>query len=285
MKQFVFSDLARECCPGPEEGVDFWEKAKGEVVESSIAITSDAAARRLGKGKGRYITFSFPDPVYLAQQTRQELVEMVAQRLSELLCGVERVLVVGLGNRRITCDALGPGTVDRITVTNHLKSLDPSLFDALGRRAVTALVPGVLGDTGMEAASLVEKALESGGAQAVVAVDALAARAVDRLGCTIQLTNGGIAPGSGVGNHRKAISEAVLGVPVVAVGVPTVTSSATLVWDALEKAGVEEVSEDLHRVLENGKSFFVTPKQSDATVEALCEILAQAIDLALERDV
>ena len=281
MKEFVFSDLAMECCPGPEEGVVFLEKTHGKLVLSEIEITSDAAAKRLAKAKGRYVTFAFPDPVYLEDSEREGLEKMVAEHLSALLAGARRVLVVGLGNRRITCDALGPETVDRITVTNHLEHLDPSLFARLGRLAVSALAPGVLGDTGMEAALLVENALRSTGAQAVVALDALAARSVDRLGCTIQLSNAGIAPGSGVGNRRMALSRETLGVPVVAVGVPTITSSATLVWDALEKAGIGEVSEDLHRVLENGKSFYVTPKQCDATVKVLSEILAQAIDEAL----
>ncbi|MBQ7380934.1 MAG: GPR endopeptidase, partial [Clostridia bacterium] len=116
--------------------------------------------------------------------------------------------------------------------------------------------------------------------QLVLAIDALAARSSSRLAATVQLCDSGIAPGSGVGNERKAISSETVGVPVIALGVPTVVNSSTLVWDALEKAGVSEVSEELREVLENGKSFFVTPKESDLITEQVSSLLADAIDLA-----
>ena len=195
--------------------------------------------------------------------------------------GAKTVLVAGLGNRRITADAVGPETVDRITVTKHLQTLDPSLFRQVGQLAVAALAPGVLGDTGVEAAELVAQAAQAVKPDAVIAVDALAARNVDRLGRTVQLSDCGISPGSGVGNRRMALTKSTLGVPVIALGVPMVVNSSTLVRDALSEAGLEDISPALRAVLENGKSFFVTPKESDAAVEAFSEIMAMALDMAL----
>ena len=165
------------------------------------------------------------------------------------------VLVAGLGNRFITADSVGPRTADLVTVTNHAVA-DGTLPALLGCRRVCALAPGVLGQTGMEAAELIADAVQSSGAEAVIAVDALAARSTKRLATTLQISSAGIRPGSGIGNHRAALNRATLGIPVIAIGTPLVVSSSTLVFDALDQAGIQDVSPSLLAVLENGKSFF-----------------------------
>ncbi len=191
------------------------------------------------------------------------------------------VLAVGLGNRKMTADAVGPSTVDQITVTRHLASMDRPLFESLRHRSVAAITPGVLGDTGMESAETVKAVVRQLKPRAIIAVDALAARSTERLATTVQLCDKGIHPGSGVGNDRPGLNEESLGVPVIAVGVPMVVDSSTLVYDVLENAGITELPAALRRVLENGKSFFVSIKEADAAVKTLSEILSEALDEAL----
>ena len=193
-----------------------------------------------------------------------------------------RVLVVGLGNAHMTPDAIGPGTVRRLTVTRHLKSCDEALYNALGCCELAALSPGVVGQTGVESGELVKCAADLTCPDLLVAVDALAARSVDRLSSTVQITDRGISPGAGIGNHRGALDEAALGCPVMGVGVPTVVDSSTLVLDALEKAGIssETLSPALTEVLEDGRSFFVSPKDCDEVVTLTCRLLAKALDEA-----
>lgn len=195
--------------------------------------------------------------------------------------GQNCILVVGLGNRKMTADAIGPLTVEKILVTRHVESLDPALFSSLHHRSVAAFCPGVLGQTGFESAESVKALAEKLRPSLLLVVDALAAKNSDRLAATVQLSTGGISPGSGVGNSRPAFTRESMGVPVLAVGVPMVVDSSTLVADALEKAGFEELPSALLPVLETGKSFFVSLKEADAATESMATLLASAIDSAM----
>jgi spore protease len=218
----------------------------------------------------------------LAELLARELRDMAAAMLGREPDPDCRILVAGLGNPAMTPDALGPGTVSRLTVTRHLRGYDESLYAALGCCELSAVSPGVLGQTGMESAELVKCAAELVHPHLIVAVDALAARSVDRLSSTVQINNRGVTPGSGIGNRRAAVDRDTLGCPVMGVGVPTVVDSSTLVLDALEKAGVaaESVSSALTEVLERGRSFFVSPKDCDEVVALTCRLLARALDEA-----
>lgn len=212
----------------------------------------------------------------------EELSHMASQMLGRPLDASCRVLAVGLGNSDMTPDAIGPGTLRRMTVTRHLREYDPALYEGLGCCELAALSPGVLGQTGVESGDLVRAAAELTRPHLVVAVDALAARSCERLSSTIQLSSRGISPGAGIGNHRVGLCEETVGCPVLGIGVPTVVDSATLVWDALEQAGLtaDELPPALARVLETGRSFIVSPKDCDSVVEATCRVLAGAMDLA-----
>jgi spore protease len=150
----------------------------------------------------------------------------------------------------------------------------------LKQQNVSALSPGVLGQTGIETAELIKGAVDTVSPDLVVAIDALAAKSVNRLATTIQICDTGITPGSGIGNTKQAINKDTLGVPVIAVGVPTMVSSATLVYDALEKAQVNDISDELIQVLDNGISFFVTLNETDAVINLLSRILSESIDKA-----
>ncbi len=218
----------------------------------------------------------------LSRLLADELRAMAEGMLGRPLASDCRILVAGLGNAHMTPDALGPGTVRRLTVTRHLKSHDEALFAALGCCELSALSPGVMGQTGMESGELVRFAARLTDAQLVVAVDALAARSCERLASTVQLSDGGIAPGAGIGNHRMAISRETVGCPVMGLGVPTMVDSSTLVRDALEQAGVDPsaLSPRLNEVLESGRSFIVSPRDSDEVVELTCRMLAGGLGIA-----
>ena len=190
----------------------------------------------------------------------------------------ESVLVVGLGNRHMTSDCIGPGTVEEITVTRHIKKSDSELLRKLGKIEVSAIVPGVSGETGMESAEIVKKAVDITLPSLCIVIDSLAARSPDRLMRTVQLCNTGISPGSGTGNNRKCINGDYLGVPVIALGVPCVVDSSTLVCDALEKGGIEDIPEQLSSVLENGRDFFVSLKECDIACRELSLLLSETID-------
>lgn len=218
----------------------------------------------------------------LADVLASELRRMAARMLRRAPDRDCRILVVGLGNAAMTPDAIGPEAVRRMTVTRHLKDCDESLYAALGCCELAALSPGVLGQTGMESGELVRCAAGLVKPHLVVAVDALAAASCERLSSTVQLSDGGISPGAGIGNRRMAMDRDTLGCPVMGVGIPTVVDSSTLVWDALSRAGMTEDSlpPALGEALNTGRSFIVSPKDIDEVVELSCRMLAMGLDRA-----
>lgn len=210
-----------------------------------------------------------------------EMAKMAAGMIGGPLGGCTRILVAGLGNPDMTADAIGPGTVRRLTATRHLKIHDEGMYRALGCCELAAMAPGVLGQTGIESGELVRGAVTHVKPHLLVVVDALAARSCDRLASTVQLSDRGISPGAGVGNFRLPMDHKTMGCPVLGVGVPTVVDSATLVYDALIQGGMNApFPEGLTAVLENGRSFVVSPKDSDCITEITCRLLAKAIDHA-----
>lgn len=295
------SDLAAEWidenAPLPA-GIQFREGLLDGFSHGVLTIESDEAGEIFGRAKGTYETLHIGKLWLADDRTCERAAEALCARLlalfEELMAqrtgrrdafGEDvTVLVTGLGNRRMSSDALGPMVVERITVTRHVKLLDPALFSQLAHRSVAALAPGVLGDTGMESAETVKALISAIHPDLILAVDALAAGSADRLATTIQLSTAGIAPGSGVGNDRPAFTHAQLGVPVLALGVPTVVDSSTLVEEVLQKAGLHDQLSTLpalSTLLENGRSFFVSLKEADAAMEALSTVIADAIDRAL----
>jgi spore protease len=214
-----------------------------------------------------------------------ELLSRELRRMAEALLGRApdsacRILVAGLGNPHMTPDAIGPRAVRRLTATRHLRQYEGELYRAAGCSSLSALSPGVLGQTGIETSELLRGAVNSTHPDVMIAIDALTARSCDRLCATVQLSDTGIEPGSGVGNHRRPITYKSMGVPVIALGVPTVVNSATLVWDALQEAGIDGENAQLQKVLESGKSFFVSPKESDIICESIAQLFADAVGLA-----
>lgn len=267
-------------------GVDYTEEKEGDTVISRLVIDSDEGEEAIGKPRGSYVTVSFP-PLWELDEKRishlsHRLAELILEFVARIFPSPTSVLVAGLGNRAITADAIGPESVSRMIATRHLSSEDPELFARFADCELSLLAPGVLGETGIEAAELVASASRTVGAGLVVVIDALAARATERLAATVQLSDTGIRPGSGIRNARRALDADLLGVPCLAIGVPTVVGSATLVHDAFERAGIgeEKIPEEVEKVLHGGRSFFVSPREIDLVTERAARLLGDAVNLA-----
>ena len=259
--------------------------ARGETGEEDgctlerLEIAAPEAAQALGKPMGKYITLT-PEALLRREEGAFETEAALLGRLLRELLGLREgasVLVAGLGNEAITPDSLGPRTLRHVLATRHLVASLPETFGAFRRVAV--LPTGVLGNTGMESAELVKAAAEALRPDAVIAVDALASRRLGRICRTVQLTDTGIVPGSGVGNARKELSRATLGVPVVGLGVPTVVDAATLAADLTELSGRGEARpEDFG---EYGGGMMVTPREIDQQMALMARLLGYGVDLAL----
>ncbi len=230
-------------------------------------ILGERGERESGRPAGVYYTLDTGKLWLDSGEKRSAACRALACVLTKLMPeGDSPILVAGLGNSEITADSVGPRVLSGLVVTHHVKLIDRGLYDSLGFSDVAAVSPNVLGQTGIEASVLIKAAVEALRPRAVIAVDALAARAVSRLGTTVQASNAGISPGSGVCNARAELSKATLGVPVVAVGVPTVVDAMTLV----REFGGEGCQANL----------FVTPKDSDLMVRVISRLIASAINLA-----
>jgi len=296
MKLGIRTDLileARELHPDLS-GVSERERLLGSCRIHSVAIETEEAAKTLDKPCGKYMTLE-TDALTLGGATlyRDALAALVAA-LRALLPqrAEERILVVGLGNRNVTPDALGPKTAEQIFVTEHLPEHLPDAVPN-GMRRVSVLQPGVLGVTGIETAQLVRAAVDCIRPAAVLCIDALAARRSERIGASIQLNNSGIQPGAGIGNKREGLTEASLGVPVIAVGVPLVVYVSTLASDVLsvlaakthagDGAALEPAVSEIVR--ERFGPMIVTPKEIDALLHRASLLLSEGINRALQGDV
>ena len=238
-------------------------------------VTEPAAARALGKPMGTYITLDLRPYWAHAEDALERAATAVGAELRSLIPGAKTALVVGLGNDAMTPDAIGPQVAEHVLVTRHL--MRDEAFASL--TAVSVLVPGVLGRTGMEAAETIRGAVRTVRPDVLIAVDALASRSLERVCTTVQLSDTGIVPGSGVGNRRRALNRATLGIPVIAVGVPTVVDVHTLALDILEEAGAADVEP---AALRGHGGVMVTPREIDAQIRELSRVVGSGIDLALQ---
>lgn len=257
-------------------GVKFNEGGDDKLGICELVIETEEAAKRLQKPCGRYITVSAPDLLY-DTQLYQRTFETVAECIKELAKTDGNVLVAGLGNRDITPDSLGPEVVSRVFVTNHIKQqLNYDFCDKLGN--VSAIAPGVLGTTGMESVQIIRGVVNEQKPDLVIAVDAYAARDVERMSTTIQISDAGLVPGGGVGNRRSAIDKKALGVPVIAIGVPTVVDAVTVVSASL---GIEDEDELRKKIGKTMPDMVVTPKEIDLIIDRAAKTVANAINLAV----
>ena len=261
-----------------------------EIHTTRVVIETENGAKTMGKPVGTYITMEAPNLIVPDEDYHREISQALAHHLKELL-HLEKeksILVVGLGNREITPDALGPQVIQNLKITRHIiKEYGKAGMGKEKAHQISSLVPGVMAQTGMETMEIIRGVIRETDPDAVIAIDALAARSVRRLNCTIQITDTGINPGSGVCNHRCGLNEETLGIPVIGIGVPTVVDGATIVHDAiahllenLEEAEMEEFLQEL--ITPRLHRMFVTPKDVDETVKRLSYTISEGINIAME---
>lgn len=277
------TDLALERTVQPGgmgDGVHVDAQRNGDMEITWVRIDTPEASKRLGKAQGVYWTLTHPQLPSLSPEERMGIAKEVSQMLRLLLPPQGDVLVLGLGNRHMTADALGDRVVSGVLVTRHLK--DQRM------RSVCAMAPGVLGITGVETAELALGLTQKLKPSAVLVIDALAAMETSHICTTIQLTDTGISPGSGVGNHRQGINAEWLQVPVIAIGIPMVVYASTIVRDALRKILAKESTVEQAEVMAEELAagsvgdFVVTPRSIDELVQGLADMLALAINTALQ---
>ena len=275
-----------------------------EIRITKVKIETEKGARAMGKPVGTYITMEAPNMAVPDEEYHREISEELAKYIKELI-KIEKedyvVLVAGLGNRQVTPDALGPHVVDNLVITRHIVKEYGKY--AMGEDAVhmtSAIVPGVMAQTGMETLEIIKGIVKETKPDLVIAVDALAARNSKRLNRTIQIADTGINPGSGVGNHRNGITEETIGVPVIAIGVPTVVDAATIVNDTMENLiAALETSETLKGVgvvlqgynatekyelikeliSPHLNGMFVTPKDIDETIKRIGYTISEGLNI------
>lgn len=279
-----------------------------EIKITTVRIETENGAKAMGKPVGTYLTLEAPNMAAADEGYHREISETLAGFLEKYMKDTEEnqekgysVLVVGLGNREVTPDALGPYVVDQLNVTRHIVQEYGRYAVEKGRsRIVSAVVPGVMAQTGMESAEIIRGIVNETTPDLIMVIDALAARSTKRLNRTIQISDAGIHPGAGVGNHRSEITKDTMGIPVIAIGVPTVVDAATIVNDTMENfITALETSETLKGVgvvLQGYNSaekyelvkeliaphlngMFVTPKDIDDTVRRISYTISEAMNM------
>lgn len=298
-------EIYEEQNKGKIPGVEVRDYVEKDIKVTEVSVLDDIGERVMNKPKGKYITLEIPEVTTYDQEGLEEISKVFAKVLSTLVKLDESMtaMVVGLGNWNITPDALGPRVVEKIMVTRHLKQLIPDQIDE-GIRPVCALAPGVLGLTGMETGEIIKAVSEKIKPNLIICIDALASRRLERVNRTIQIGNTGISPGSGIGNKRMEISERALGIPVIAIGVPTVVDAATIANDSIDM-----VLDEMIRGATHGGKFYsmlksidrtekermiqellrpyvgslvVTPKDVDMVIDSVSKVLSSGINIALQ---
>lgn len=251
-----------------------WEKEKAKVIE--IEVLNDFGAKSINKPIGKYITVEVPEFSHESELLDGRLTALTESIKNLLPTDAEKILVVGLGNENITPDALGPLCARQIFSTRHIKGEIIKDLGIKNMKSVASVSTGVLGQTGIESAEYIKGIVNLINPDAVIVIDALASRRLARLGKTVQLTNTGITPGSGVGNYRKSIDESTLGIPVISMGVPTVVDGNTIVNDL---TGNENNN---HKI--DANDMMVTPREIDTIITRAARLLSLSINCALQPD-
>lgn len=279
----------------PIKGVHVMTKNNGDtdIKEIRIVVENEEGSMNLGKPIGNYITLESERLREHDEGFHQPMMEVLGRHLKQFIGNKKRIMVAGLGNREVTPDALGPFVIDNLYVTRHL------LKEGIISKSIeiSAIAPGVMAQTGMESVTILKALVEEIKPELLIVIDALAARESDRLNKTIQLADTGITPGSGVGNHRNAINKESVGIPVLAIGVPTVIAVPTIVNDAMDvmisaigKQGTKNVLKKFNEeeryqlacemVTPYLENMFVTPKDVDEAVKRISYTISEAINQA-----
>lgn len=312
MELSIHTDLAIEApalsdksyAKSNESGIETNCFEKGSVTVTEVNITNENGAKAIGKPIGRYITIEVPeirDNIAVSYENAERILTEELKKLINLN-SIDTVMVVGLGNRFVTPDALGPKVVDKLLVTRHLKTVLPDEISS-EMHSLCAVAPGVLGITGMETLEIIQGISANIKPDMIIAIDALASRKTSRISTTFQISNTGITPGSGIGNKRQAINEETLGIPVIAIGVPTVIEAVAVANDAIDmlidaiKSNASKDSnlykstafidnEQRYELISellspSGNELIVTPKEVDSIIDEVSGIIADSINTAI----
>ncbi len=263
-------------------GIDIEKTNYGnDVLSTLISITDEAGEKLLGKPMGKYITIETKSVLEENEDVKANVIDAVAAELGKL---IEfhynlKVMIAGLGNRYVTPDSLGPETASKVRITRHLFMM----FEADGddeMSCVSCIVPGVSATTGMETADIIKKAVELAKPEVLIVIDSLAARNIDRVSSTIQITDTGISPGAGMGNNRMGINEITVGTKVIAIGVPVVIDAATIIRDALNEnvSSAEQIDEYIDKFDEQ---LIVTSTDIDMIIKEFSDIIAAGVNKTL----
>lgn len=299
-REFYNKQENRGDIPGVEVDVD----KKEDYTITRVKVVEEVGARIIGKPRGSYITIEVPKLRENDKDLQDEAGKVLAQEVASIvnLNDQSVILVVGLGNWNVTPDALGPRVVEHLLVTRHIKEYVPDQIDE-GIRSVCAVAPGVLGITGIETSEIIRGIVDRVKPDIVIAIDALASRKMDRISTTIQLADTGINPGSGVGNNRKELSRESMGVPVIAIGVPTVVDAATMASDTIDMVVDSLINEspkdgEFYNMLKEMDrtekyklinevitpfigNLMVTPKEIDRLIDDIAIVIANGLNIAL----
>lgn len=286
------------------DGVDVKTEETDDYFLTHVRIHSEAGSRLMGKPEGNYITLESEMLKENNAECHEKIIKVLAENIRSLVKFNEDgcILVAGLGNWNITPDALGPKVVSKILVTRHLQGSLPAEIEKTVR-PLAAVSPGVMGITGIETGEILKGITDKLHPSLLIAIDALAARRSSRINAAIQISDTGIAPGAGVGNHRMSLDRESLGIPVIAIGVPTVVDAATLVSDTMDRILTEMMTqtekgsafyrtlqaleeEDRYKMISDildpyTGNLFVTPKEVDAVIDRLANIIANGINIAV----
>ena len=300
-------DLYRKANHIAEEvdGIETQEESFGEDIQiTRVKILNENGEQAIGKKKGNYITVDIKNLKIAGEDEIQKASEAVTKELKvligQLISDQEDILVVGLGNLYVTPDSLGPKVIQDIDITRHLLNYMPEVLKE-GTRPVSAVSPGVLGTTGIETLEILKGIVDNTHPKLLIVIDALASRSIERISSTVQIADTGIVPGAGVGNKRKELTIETLGIPVIAIGVPTVVEAATIAADSLDLF-IQKVQEEAHSndflnhlqeedkyqmikdVLQPAEyNFIVTPKEIDDLIENMSSVVARGINFATQK--
>lgn len=269
---------AREIAGNNISGVEFVDYKENGLEISRMKINNERASKELNKDIGTYITINLPSLTDNFTETDERLVT-ISKEIKKLLPKSGLVLVAGLGNPEITPDSLGPKTSSRVLATRHIGGEIAKATGLDKLRPVAVMATGVTGQTGIETGEYILSIVKRIRPSAVVAIDALASRRLERLGCTLQISDAGISPGAGVGNHRANINQNTLGVPVIAIGVPTVVDAKTLAYDLLKN---EPSSKTKKIVSPKGRQMVVIPREIDLLTERASRLISFSLNSALQ---
>ena len=271
---------AREFVDEKEEGVVVKEEEQDGIKISEIKILNQKAAKKMNKPIGTYITAELA-PLTDNLRDGDSKAEYIGKLIEPLLPKEGTILIAGIGNETITPDALGPKSADNILATRHITGELKRSLGLSGLRSVAVLAPGVLGQTGIETGELIKSVVESIKPSAVIAIDALASRSLSRLGCTIQISDAGISPGSGVGNHRLSLNKETTGIPVIGIGIPTVVDAQTLALELIPEAKLSYQQKGL--VSPRGEQMIVTPREIDLLIDRASRLVGMSLNCALHK--